>query len=108
MSGPIYYDNIFEAITKDPMEVLDLTLRADLLDTILGIIKERGLTAQQLSTLLEIPAPRVSELTRGRIALLTVPKLIGYLGLLGYQLKPALAPGEGVTCTVEEFRRKAA
>lgn len=108
MSGPIYYDNVFEAVSKDPMEVLDLTLRADLLDTVLGIVRERELTAKQVGRLLDIPPPRVSELMKGRLALLTVPKLIGYLGMLGYRLKPALAPGEGVICSVEEYDPKAA
>lgn len=105
---PVYYDNVFEAVSKDPMEVFDLTLRADLLDTVLAIVRERKLGARQLAEVLDIPAPRVSELMRGKIALLTVPRLVGYLGMLGYQLKPSLEAGTGVTCDVRMTARSAA
>ena len=108
MSGPLYYDNVFEAITKDPVELLDLTMRADLIQTILGIIRERGLDARQVSEILGVPAPRVSELMRAKVSLLTIPKLIGYLGLLGYQLRPLLEPGIGVSCPVLKIERLAA
>jgi predicted XRE-type DNA-binding protein len=108
MSGPIYYDNIFEAVSDDPMEVFDLTLRADLIDTIHTLIGERQLTHGQIAEVLNVPAPRVSELMRGKISLLTVPKLIGYLGLLGYRLKPAAAPDGTVNCEVQHMKHEAA
>lgn len=94
------YDNVFETVSDDPMEVFDLTLRADLLDTILDIIRARGLSNRDLAEALQIPAPRVSELMKGKLQLLTVPKLIGYLGLLGYQLRPRLDEAQEVTCEV--------
>lgn len=94
------YDNVFETVSDDPMEVFDLTLRADLLDTILDIIRARGLSNRDLAEALQIPAPRVSELVKGKLQLLTVPKLIGYLGLLGYQLRPRLDEAQEVTCEV--------
>nr|WP_316652870.1 XRE family transcriptional regulator [uncultured Gellertiella sp.] len=101
------YENVFEAISDDPMEVFDLTLRSDLLDTILGILDLRGWTNAETGAALRIPAPRVSELMRGKIQLLTVPKLIGYLGLLGYQLRPSLDKGQSVACRVEEIGKAA-
>lgn len=108
MSAPIHYDNVFEVITQDPMELFDLTLRADLLRTILGLIRERDLTARQVGEILMIPAPRVSELMRGRIALLSAAKLVGYLGLFGYQLRPDMVAGHGVTCDVVKVTGAAA
>lgn len=108
MSGPIYFDNPFEVVAKDPMELFDLTLRADLLRTILGLIRERDLTARQVGEILRIPASRVSELMRGRLALLSAAKLVGYLGLLGYQLRPDMDSGEGVTCAVVKVTEAAA
>lgn len=104
----IYLDNIFDAVSADPMEVFDLTLRADLLDTILAVIHERALTPKQLGDMLDIPPSRVSELMRGKIALLTVAKLIGYLGMLGYQFKPAAGRGGSVTCAVRHVEHPAA
>lgn len=104
----VYYDNIFEAVTKRPSEVFELTLRADLLDTVLSVIRERRLDAKQTGEILCIPAPRVSELMHGKIALMSSAKLIGYLGLLGYQLKPALDAEAGVICPVRKIEQTAA
>lgn len=102
------YDSIFEAITDDPIEAADLTLRSDLVNTLVAIFKERGWKNADIGTALDIPQSRVSELVRGKIAVLSVQKLFGYLAVLGYRFKPSLDGNHHVVCRVEEKQKEAA
>jgi len=72
---------------------LELKLKADLHQDILKLIKKKKLTPRQLEKLFDIPQPRVSELLRGKLSLLSVSKLLFYANLLGaradVKLKPA-------------------
>ncbi|MQB12335.1 XRE family transcriptional regulator [Agrobacterium sp. ICMP 6402] len=102
------YDNIFDSITDDPVEAADLTLRSDLVNTLVAIFKERGWKNVDIGAALDIPQPRVSELVRGKIAVLSVQKLFGYLAVLGYRFKPSFDGSHHVVCGVEEKQREAA
>lgn len=72
---------------------LELKLKADLHQDILKLIKKRKFSPRQLEKLFDIPQPRVSELLRGKLSLLSVSKLLYYAHLLGaradVKLKPA-------------------
>jgi len=62
---------------------LELKLKADLHQDILKLIKKKRLTPRQLEKLFDIPQPRVSELLRGKLSLLSVSRLLYYAYLLG-------------------------
>jgi predicted XRE-type DNA-binding protein len=62
---------------------LELKLKADLHQDILKLIKRKRFTPRQLEKLFDIPQPRVSELLRGKLSLLSVSKLLYYAHLLG-------------------------
>ena len=64
-------------------ERLELKLKADLHQDILKLIKKKRLTPRQLEKVFDIPQPRVSELLRGKLSLLSVSKLLYYAHLLG-------------------------
>ena len=64
-------------------ERLELKLKADLHQDILKLIKRKRLTPRQLERLFDIPQPRVSELLRGKLSLLSVSRLLYYAYLLG-------------------------
>ncbi|HET9284502.1 MAG TPA: XRE family transcriptional regulator [Candidatus Angelobacter sp.] len=64
---------------------LELKLKADLHQDILKLIKKKKLTPRQLEKIFDIPQPRVSELLRGKLSLLSVSKLLYYAHLLGSQ-----------------------
>lgn len=97
-------DDIFESITDDPVEVADLTLRCDLVNTLVAIFRQRGWKNADIGAALDIPQSRVSELVRGRVAVLSVQKLFGYLALLGYRFRPSLDEDCRVVCHVEQRR----
>jgi predicted XRE-type DNA-binding protein len=64
-------------------EHLELKLKADLHQDILKLIKKKRFTPRQLERIFDIPQPRVSELLRGKLSLLSVSKLLFYAHLLG-------------------------
>jgi len=53
-------------------------VKADLHQDILKLIKKKKFTPRQLEKLFDIPQPRVSELLRGKLSLLSVSKLLYY------------------------------
>ncbi|HLY99140.1 MAG TPA: XRE family transcriptional regulator [Candidatus Angelobacter sp.] len=64
---------------------LELKLKAALHQDILKIIKKKKITPRQLEKLFDIPQPRVSELLRGKLSLLSVSRLLYFAHLLGAQ-----------------------
>lgn len=64
-------------------ERLELRLKADLHQSILQLIKKKKYTPRQIEKLFDVPQPRVSELLRGKLSLLSVSKLLYYAHLLG-------------------------
>ena len=67
-------------------------LKADLHQDILKLIKRKKLTPRQLEKVLDVPQPRVSELLRGKLSLLSVSKLLYYAHLLGAHANVKLRP----------------
>ena len=90
--------NVLDELDLDEQELLELKLKADLHQDILKIIKKKNFTPRQLEKLFDIPQPRVSELLRGKLSLLSVSKLLYYAHLLGahadVKLKPSGRAGQ--------------
>ncbi|NTG26202.1 XRE family transcriptional regulator [Agrobacterium rhizogenes] len=101
MTEKLEYTNIFESITEDTALAADLQFRSDLLMTLIDIIEDKGWKQAEIAQALEIPQPRVSELLRGKISLFSSDRLIGYLGELGYRLRPSMDGNHKVICEVE-------
>jgi predicted XRE-type DNA-binding protein len=77
---------------------LELKLKADLHQDILRLIRQKQYTPRQLEKIFDIPQPRVSELLRGKLSLLSVSKLLYYAYLLGAHVHIKLkksAQGQG-------------
>ena len=75
--------SVLKQLNLDPQERLELKLKADLHQDMLKLIKKKKLTPRQLEKVLDVPQPRVSELVRGKLSLLSVSKLLYYAHLLG-------------------------
>ena len=84
--------NVLDELDLDEQELLELKLKADLHQDILKIIKKKKFTPRQLEKLFDIPQPRVSELLRGKLSLLSVSKLLYYAHLLGAHADVKLKP----------------
>ncbi|MEN3147027.1 XRE family transcriptional regulator [Neorhizobium sp. IRAMC:178] len=98
----LVFENIFDAVTEDPIEAADLRFRSDLLTTLVAIFEDRKWKQAAIAQALDIPQPRVSELMRGKIHLFSADKLIGYLAKLGVRLKPSFNAEHKVICEVVE------
>jgi predicted XRE-type DNA-binding protein len=70
-------------LNLNAQERLELKLKADLHQDILKLIKKKKITPRQLEKVLDVPQPRISELLRGKLSLLSVSKLLYYAHLLG-------------------------
>jgi len=84
-SGPshITRGSVLHDLGLDPQDVLELEVKASLHQDILKIIRAKRVTPRQLEKLLDIPQPRVSELMRGKMSVLSIPKLLWYASKLG-------------------------
>jgi predicted XRE-type DNA-binding protein len=74
--------SVLDELNMSEQERLELKLKADLHQDILKLIKKKRFTPRQLEKLFEIPQPRVSELLRGKLSLLSVSKLLYYAAFL--------------------------
>jgi predicted XRE-type DNA-binding protein len=74
------FDDLFP-----PQKAAALKVKADLYDAILRCA--RRYSQKQLAVILEEPQPRISELLNGKIAKISIEKLLIYAGLLGMEPK---------------------
>jgi predicted XRE-type DNA-binding protein len=61
--------------------------KADLAQKIIDIIKARRLTQIQAAELLDVDQPKISALTRGRLAGFSIDRLLRFLMLLGNDIE---------------------
>jgi len=76
--GHITKGDVFDDLGLSPSEASALKVKATLLDAILREIEKRGYTQSQLVEILDEYQPSVSNLTRGKIAKVSVEKLLAY------------------------------
>lgn len=95
----LYYSNIFEAIVDDPAEAADLEFRADMVLVLRNYFKAQEWTTADIMQALDIPQPRVSELTSGKVSKFSADKLIRFLAKIGYQIKPSMKIKKDKTVT---------
>ena len=75
--------SVLDELNMSEQDRLELKLKADLHQDILKLIKKKKYTPRQIEKLFDVPQPRVSELLRGKLSLLSVSKLLYYAHLLG-------------------------
>ena len=93
--------DVFDDLGLSRSEASALRIKATLLDAILREIEKRGYTQSQLVEILDEYQPSVSNLTRGKIAKVSVEKLLTYSDRL--KMKTTLT----VHTSSEKHRKKA-
>jgi predicted XRE-type DNA-binding protein len=68
--------SVLDELNMSEQDRLELKLKAALHRDILKLIQKKKITPRQLEKLFDIPQPRVSELLRGKLSLLSVSKLL--------------------------------
>jgi predicted XRE-type DNA-binding protein len=76
--GHITKGDVFDDLGLSRSEASALKIKATLLDAILREIEKQGYTQSQLVEILDEYQPSVSNLTRGKIAKVSVEKLLTY------------------------------
>lgn len=79
--------NVFADLGFSPEEAAILRMKTQLHIEIMREIEKRRLTPRQLEKLLDVPQPRVSELTSGKISRMTADLLAKYLYRLGREVE---------------------
>jgi predicted XRE-type DNA-binding protein len=78
--------NVFEELGFSPEESRVLTLKAQLAGLIARVTRERQLTQKELGKIWGVPQPRVSEVLTGKLAVVSIERLIEFLGVLGVEV----------------------
>ena len=86
--------NIFDALGFSASEASALKIKAEIFSAILEHIRAKGYTQAQLVDLLDEYQPSVSNLLKGRIAQMSIEKLLRYADRLHLQTSIALRPVE--------------
>ena len=87
--------NIFDALGFSASEASALKIKAEILSAILEHIRANGYTQAQLVDLLDEYQPSVSNLLKGRIAQVSIEKLLRYADRLHLQTSIVVRPIEG-------------
>ena len=95
------FENAFEAVSEDPAVIADLTLRSDLLNLIIDVIETNSWSQNDVAIKLNIPQPRASELLRGKLQLLSVKTLVGYLVKLGFSVRAKTVERRAINIEVQ-------
>lgn len=77
--------NIFAALECDQPD--ELLARAKLLDQVSALIKNSGLSQQEVAKKLGITQPKVSMLVTGRLSEFSTDTLLRYLSILGCEVE---------------------
>jgi predicted XRE-type DNA-binding protein len=77
-------NNAFELITDDPKAVENYTMRSNMMNAIVDLIKIKEWTQQQAAENLGVSQPRISNLKNGKISRFSVDMLMRMLGKLGF------------------------
>ncbi len=84
----IQYDNIFDAITDNHQEAIELQTRADLMSVIRDIVQDNNWKQAEAAEKMGLTQPRVSNLLNGKIDKFSIDLLMTCLFRLGYRFKP--------------------
>jgi predicted XRE-type DNA-binding protein len=78
------YANSFELLTDDAKEVENYTMRSNMMDAIVDLIKLNDWTQKEAAEYLRVSQPRISNLKNGKISKFSVDMLMGMLAKLGF------------------------
>jgi predicted XRE-type DNA-binding protein len=78
------FSNAFELLTDDVKEVENFTMRSNMMNAIVDLIKSKDWTQKEAAEHLGVSQPRISNLKNGKIDKFSVDMLMGMLAKLGF------------------------
>lgn len=91
MSKVKQYESVWDALEDDPVRVVNLKLRSELMQTITEQIKQKGMKQTEAAKLLKITQPRVSALQKGKINEFRLDTLVDMAHRLGLHVSLKVA-----------------
>ena len=80
------FDSVWDAIADTPAEAANLRLRAELMQRIATIVKDRGWTQTEAAAHCGITQPRMNDLLRGRVSRFSLDALVNIATALGQRV----------------------
>ena len=80
------FDSVWDAIADTPAEAANLRLRAELMQRIAAIVKDRGWTQTEAAAHCGITQPRMNDLLRGRVSRFSLDSLVNIATALGQRV----------------------
>jgi|TARA_R110000744_G_scaffold62478_2_gene128987 predicted XRE-type DNA-binding protein len=78
------FNSAFELLTDDTKDIENYTMRSNMMDAIVDLIKSKDWTQKEAAEHLGVSQPRISNLKNGRISKFSVDMLMGMLAKLGF------------------------
>jgi predicted XRE-type DNA-binding protein len=104
------YDNAFEIVTDDPVEIANLIMKSNMMNCITDLLNNKGLTQEQSAKLLDVKQSCISALKNGKISEFSVGALMDILSKLGFifefNYSPTKQPYVFVSMAVTPPKRK--
>ena len=93
-------DNIFADLGLEDAD--EMVTRSDLLSEVVNLIQKSGLTQKEIAKILEISAPKVSALMKGKINEYSNETLMNYLAALGCNIEIRVIPKRKLSRTIKK------
>jgi predicted XRE-type DNA-binding protein len=87
MSKPESYASVWDAIADTPEQAAKLRARAELMQKITAIVKERDWTQAEAASRCGVRQPRINDLLRGRVSRFSLDALVNIATALGCRVR---------------------
>ena len=87
MSKPEIYASVWDAIADTPEEAANLRARAELMQKIAALLKQREWTQAEAASHCGVTQPRINDLLRGRVARFSLDALVNIATALGCRVR---------------------
>jgi len=84
------FNTVWEAIEDSPEEAANLSMRADLMRHITGLIQANEWTQAEAAKRCGVTQPRINDLLRGRISRFSIDALVNIAAALGRKVRVSL------------------
>jgi predicted XRE-type DNA-binding protein len=92
--------NAFELLTDDVKVVENYTMRSNMMNAIVDLIKSKDWTQKEAAEHLGVSQPRISNLKNGKISKFSIDMLMGMLSKLGFTFEFNYTPTKRSDVTV--------
>jgi predicted XRE-type DNA-binding protein len=87
VSNPETYPSVWDAIADTPEKAANLRARAELMQKIAALLKQREWTQAEAARRCHVTQPRINDLLRGRVSRFSLDALVDIVTALGCRVR---------------------